>query len=412
MSEPPVIPAVLDRHAEEAAFLWLLRDRAVGLPQFSLASLTELDQRVEAHLDGLRVAGAAGWKRAWEEFEANPGPGEAFAAAVLAFEAADPGAVERLLAAADHSPAVTRAAASAVGWLADDTAAIALPLLRAATGISARRVGLAGAAVRRLNLGSDVIDAALRDPDPRLRMRACEAVGELGDGGRVNALKAHLTSVDPGVRVAAGWAAARMGDSAAVGVLQELTLIEPRFRTRAAILAVRRLDLTAAARWVKILEQLPGCERVAVQAAGALGDPTAVPSLIETMTLPALARVAGEAFALITGANLAREKLDGNAPAGFEAGPTDNPDDPDIALDPDDGLDWPDAEKVKAWWAANGSRFARGTRHMCGRPIAPDHLRHVLRHGFQRQRAAAAIELAILSPRQPLFEVRAPGWRQ
>ena len=32
--------------------------------------------------------------------------------------------------------------------------------------------------------------------------------------------------------------------------------------------------------------------------------------------------------------------------------------------------------------------------------------------GYQRQRAAAALELAILKPGRPLFEVRAPGWRQ
>ncbi|MBV8554404.1 MAG: hypothetical protein JO116_02485, partial [Planctomycetaceae bacterium] len=39
-------------------------------------------------------------------------------------------------------------------------------------------------------------------------------------------------------------------------------------------------------------------------------------------------------------------------------------------------------------------------------------LREALTKGYQRQRAAAAIELAILKPGRPLFEVRAPGWRQ
>ena len=34
------------------------------------------------------------------------------------------------------------------------------------------------------------------------------------------------------------------------------------------------------------------------------------------------------------------------------------------------------------------------------------------RIGRQRQRAAAALELAIRQPSQPLFEVRAPGFRQ
>jgi hypothetical protein len=36
----------------------------------------------------------------------------------------------------------------------------------------------------------------------------------------------------------------------------------------------------------------------------------------------------------------------------------------------------------------------------------------VLQTGYQRQRAAAAIELTILQPGQALFEVRAPGFRQ
>ena len=36
----------------------------------------------------------------------------------------------------------------------------------------------------------------------------------------------------------------------------------------------------------------------------------------------------------------------------------------------------------------------------------------VLKTGRQRQRAAAALELAILQPGKPLFNVRAPGFRQ
>jgi len=45
-------------------------------------------------------------------------------------------------------------------------------------------------------------------------------------------------------------------------------------------------------------------------------------------------------------------------------------------------------------------------------PITIDSLCQALKTGYQRQRAAAAIELAILKPGRPLFEVRAPGWRQ
>jgi hypothetical protein len=54
-----IIAEIVSQHAEEAAFLWLLRSNAVGAPHYSLKDLAKLDGRVEAHLDGLRVAGSA-----------------------------------------------------------------------------------------------------------------------------------------------------------------------------------------------------------------------------------------------------------------------------------------------------------------------------------------------------------------
>jgi hypothetical protein len=44
--------------------------------------------------------------------------------------------------------------------------------------------------------------------------------------------------------------------------------------------------------------------------------------------------------------------------------------------------------------------------------MTEDWLEHVLRYGYQRQRAAAALELAIRRPGTPLFNVKAPGYRQ
>src|SRR6476620_10504551 len=95
----PVIPEILSRHAEEAAFLWLLRDRAVARPQYTLDTLAELDQRVEAHLDGLRLAGEVGVRLARDQFLEFPEPGEAFTAAHLAFETASTDTIQILLEA-------------------------------------------------------------------------------------------------------------------------------------------------------------------------------------------------------------------------------------------------------------------------------------------------------------------------
>ena len=112
---PRPLPNVLSQHAEEAAFLWLLRDVAVASAHHDLESLTRLDDRLEAHLDGLRIAGEVGWQAAWSEFEAHPEPGETFAAAVLAFESAHPTRTQQVLDAIKADPSLIRAVVSAFG---------------------------------------------------------------------------------------------------------------------------------------------------------------------------------------------------------------------------------------------------------------------------------------------------------
>ena len=48
---------VIAEHAEESAFLWTMRHQAVGAPQDALKDLAALDDRNDAHLAGLRIAG-------------------------------------------------------------------------------------------------------------------------------------------------------------------------------------------------------------------------------------------------------------------------------------------------------------------------------------------------------------------
>ncbi len=81
-------------------------------------------------------------------------------------------------------------------------------------------------------------------------------------------------------------------------------------------------------------------------------------------------------------------------------------------MDPDEDLPWPNPELISDWWNKNKGLFKNGTRYLLGKPITFEHLQQVLRIGFQRQRYAASIELAMMKPGQPLFEVCAPGFRQ
>ena len=81
-------------------------------------------------------------------------------------------------------------------------------------------------------------------------------------------------------------------------------------------------------------------------------------------------------------------------------------------MDEDDGLPWPDQARIQAWWNQNGARFTTGVRYFMGSPPSRAHCVEVLKSGYQRQRIAAAYHLCLLNPGTPLFEWRAPAWRQ
>jgi uncharacterized protein (TIGR02270 family) len=370
-----------------------------------------LDNRIEAHLDGLRIAGGAGWDVARKELEKGE-PGEVFAAAVLAFESGDPAHVQDVLQVASAEAASARGLTSALGWLPYAQAERPirqlldneLPLLR--------RAGIAAAAAHRRHPGRPLTDALRADHVP-LQARALRAFGELGDAAGKTVLRPYLTATDPLLQFSAAWSVALLGDDRdAVAALLSLAGSPTPFWEKALQLAVRRLDPPAGSSWLRQLTEQPHQRRRAAVAIGAGGYPEFVPWLLEQMKSPELARVGGEAFSLITGVDLAYQDLDQKKPEGFEAGPTENPADDDVAMDQDENLPWPNSEAIRKWWAGRQQDFANGTRYCLGQPMSVDWLQQVLRIGLQRQRAAAALELAVRQPGQPLFEVRAPGFRQ
>ena len=160
------------------------------------------------------------------------------------------------------------------------------------------------------------------------------------------------------------------------------------------------------------LQSTPGDRRRKIQGAGWIGDPAYVPWLIRQMSSPVSARVAGESFSLITGADLAWLDLERKPPGDVSAGPNDNPDDPNVDLDADEGLPWPDPERIQQWWASRETQFLAGQRWFMGEPLNARACLRTLRGGLQRQRIAAALHLCLLNPGTVLFEWRAPAARQ
>jgi uncharacterized protein (TIGR02270 family) len=178
---------------------------------------------------------------------------------------------------------------------------------------------------------------------------------------------------------------------------------------RALDLLLRRLDLPQANAWLREFVKLPDRQRAVIRATGVIGDPIYIPWLIEHMADPATARLAGESFSMITGLDLAYRDLDRRPPADFQSGPNDDPADDNVALDEDENLPWSDPARIGQWWTANRSRFSTGTAYFLGTPKAQADWLEALSDAFQRQRHAAALELAIRQPDKAMFEVRARG---
>ncbi|MDH5712302.1 MAG: hypothetical protein OEZ15_11675, partial [Gammaproteobacteria bacterium] len=191
-----------------------------------------------------------------------------------------------------------------------------------------------------------------------------------------------------------------------VSVLQPYVFNTGTHQANAAQLAFRTLPVETARAWISTLAKNETQARIVIQATGILGDPHAVNWLITKMTEPKLARLAGEAFTQITGVDFTQHELIAEEPIDQSQIPGDDAEDDDVGLDEDENLPWPDVAKVTGLWRNHGQHFMVGQRYFLGRPITADWLKQKLATGTQRQRHAAALELA-LSGETPLINTRA-----
>lgn len=395
-----------EEFAHEAAFLWTLRSRAVHGYRYDLARLTELDERIEAHLDGLRLLGECGWEACRAVLDEEE-PGGFFAAGVIALGKPNREAFAEVLEAAGEERGPARELISACGWTpSENLGGVLGELLSPKASAAEMRLGIGACAVHRRDPGI-ALGYALAHPSARVRARALRAVGELGRVDLIAELIAAFEDKDGDCRFWSSWSAALFGNVAAVPYLQKVAVESGGFAERAADMVVRRLEVGVARRWIETTVLDSARPRVVFVAAAALGDPGLLPLVLDCMASPELARIAGWAWSHVTGVDLVGAKLCQEPPADLRSRPSDDSSDDDVAMDPVDALPWPDARRVSEWWLAKRGDFSAGTRYLLGRPITVDWLETVLRRGKQVAREAAAIELSVLHLGRPLFEVRA-----
>jgi uncharacterized protein (TIGR02270 family) len=411
----PPVPVVVLQHVQDSAALRHVRTVLVRAPHVKLHQLQRLDERLAAHLDGVAVAGPHGARMCAEALE-SPGVGEVFAAAASALEAHDAAALERLVVLAGALPEARRGLLSALGWVsAAQLKGIVSPLLAAADPLR-RALGLGACRMHHADPGA-VLVTALGDADPALRIEALRCASALGRVELLSQVQGAGVGADPAVAFHAAWAACLLGDrAAALEALSAVAQGDSAHAAEACATLLQAADLSRAQAWVRELAKTgrdtPAGLRKLVRACGLLGDPHFVPWLIDLMRDDGVARLAGESFSMITGADLAALDLERKPPEGIEFGPNADPLDQAVALDEDESLPWPEQGQVQAWWRQRAAGMPAGNRFFVGAPPSPEHLARVLREGFQRQRVAAARLRCLHQPGSALFATAAPAWRQ
>ncbi|WWZ11152.1 TIGR02270 family protein [Pseudomonas chlororaphis] len=401
---------VIDQHADGASFLGKLRDYAVRAPHYDLQHLTTLDNRIEAHVDGLRIAGLPGLDAVLQQLSPHA-QGEVFAATVPAFETGNIAAMATLAEQVRTHEGSERFMAAALGWLDWERISPWIERMLASPEPLFRRLGLAACSMHRHDPGPALL-AGLSHAEPGVLARAARTAGELRRRDLMPAIRAHRQHQEAAPRFWANWATAQMGDEEALEPLRQFAEQAGEFQYRALCVLLAWQQRERSIAWIRQLMQNPEQRRIGIQAVGLLGDPVSVPWLIQQMSDLPHARVAGEAFSLMTGADLALLDLELQDLPDFDAGPNDDPEDANVALDPDENLPWPDPPLIAAWWQAHAGDFQAGVGYVLGLRQSESSYRQALVRGQQRQRIAAACGMARLRPTEVLFPTSAPAWRQ
>ncbi len=398
-----------DDYVNEASFLWLLRARALSQPHFHPGDLAELESRIDGQFLALMQSPEQAWKTC-ENVLQSGGAGEVFVAAVVAFRSREVSRIQRVIEVGLSSEAGYAALASALTWLPGRYCHDWVRKFLTSKDMVHKRLALTVCMARNED-PCDYLTRILRRDDCRadlaLHAEALRCAGVFKRRDLSPFLAEGREMGEPAITFQACRSAVLLGDRAAARALADQAL-QPGPEQRAALtLGVRALPGAEARQWIgqALQPKTPEATRLSLIAAATLGDPEVVPWLLSCMKQPATARLAGEAFFQITGIDLEEHELSYQMPTLEGADQEDDPDTPLPAMDEDEHLPWPNSEKLAALWETIKPRFTSGQRYLLGRPLSEEHLRRVFLEGPQRQRVSAALEWALLDPRQPWLSV-------
>lgn len=413
---------IVEQYVTDASFLWVLRSVAAKQPHYNVADLRDLESRIQDQLDGLSMQPDLAWELILEAlaFEES---GEVFTAAVFAFRTMEVEKIKYVVSAGMVNDSTKLGLVSALAWLPLRLIESWLHKFYQSKDFAHKELALAVSSARREDPGEKLNRILARADCIALNSLHAQALRSAGELKRIDVRDSVINALkheEPEVTFWALWSAIILGDRHLTENLEPHVLSPGPYQQIAIQLAFRVLPPQTARAWIgKFLELENSAQtRNGIKAMAALGDPEVINWLINTMRNPEFARVAAEAFTMITGIDLELHGLSLEVPDLEASLPEEDDDIPD--LDEDENLPWPNVDKIVAIWQRYGPRFQSGKRYLMGKEIcsantdffetntrADRALREETPLFYQRQRHAAALEIALLSPNMPYLDADA-----
>jgi len=399
---------IYEQFADETAFLWGIRSIDIEQPNNVKDDIYELENKIEAQLDGLMTSADLAWEICFDAFELEV-PGIVFAATIVAFRSHDASKIQKAIEAGLNSDQSFKGLVSALGWLPEKFVHPWIKKFLSSKDLNHKYLALACCSVRRDNPGEHLNRMLARDDckqHPKLYARALRLIGELRRQDLMPALNEAIESDDEDIKFWSNWSSILLGNIKSVENLEPYVFQTCSHQMQAINIAFRVLPIEQARVWISKLSNDKEQIRSIIKATGILGDPHAVNWLILKMRESSISRIAAESFYMITGFDLEENNLVSEVPSHMDLQDNDDTEDDDISLDEDENLPWPDYEKVSAFWMNNGNNFIAGHRYFLGQSINSALLEDKLVNASQRQRHAAAMELALTDSAVPLQNTR------
>lgn len=405
--------SIVEQHVDEAAFQWLQHADAVQDADYTLEDIVELDNYLDANLEGIYLAGEVGWQLCQDQL--TEGEEYLFPATVMALRSQDPDRQRQLLKAVDGESADMLI--GALGWLDYTQVKPFIEHLLNHQRPFYQYLGVATCGLHRQVPGIS-IRKLLQSPIPLLKVRVIQLVGELKYHDLRAELVHYLHAENQAYRFWSAWSLALLGERyQALPILEACLQRDSAYYQPALQMAVRIATPDGQKRLIYTLAK-SNALKTAIIATGIAGYTDGVGWLIKMMEQTELARLAGEAFSLITGVDLEYNDLIRDEAEAEENTAKDDDDDPfdddddDEVDDDEQDLPMPDPVLVAHWWRQYQPHFNTGTRYLAGRVINDGNLLDILQQGLQRQRQAAALELALSEPTNAFLATTVKGSKQ